>query len=135
MGPLLIILLGAIATFWWLGLLTPARMRAIGGIGGILIGLYLTARGQPLIGLPIAAASGYLGWTGLKAKTPLLQMNRREAAKILGVPEDASEAQVREAYRLAAAAAHPDRGGSSEKMQRLNAARDTLTRARPTPTE
>lgn len=43
--------------------------------------------------------------------------------EVLGVPKDATEAQIKSAYRKASAAAHPDRqGGSHERMQLLNAA-------------
>ena len=37
-----------------------------------------------------------------------------------------TEAHITQAYRLAASKAHPDRGGSNEAMQRVNAARDAV---------
>jgi len=41
---------------------------------------------------------------------------------VLGVPFDSDELIVKRAYRRLAQEAHPDRGGSTEKMQELNAA-------------
>lgn len=43
--------------------------------------------------------------------------------EILGVKPGASEAEIDAAYREKAKTAHPDRGGSAEAMQELNAAR------------
>lgn len=45
----------------------------------------------------------------------------------LGVPKDATAADVRRAYRRAARSAHPDRGGSTEKFQQIVLARDILS--------
>lgn len=42
--------------------------------------------------------------------------------EVLGVPEFANEATVRSAYLLKIRKAHPDRGGSVEETQKLNAA-------------
>ncbi len=49
---------------------------------------------------------------------------------ILGVPENASSEEIRRAYRRAALAVHPDRGGSNRLMQRINEAWDVLGDAR-----
>lgn len=45
---------------------------------------------------------------------------------ILGVPEGASDDDIKKAYKKKARELHPDMGGSTEDMQRLNQARDTL---------
>lgn len=47
---------------------------------------------------------------------------------VLGVSPDADVGAVNEAYRALARHAHPDSGGSSQKMARLNAARDDALR-------
>lgn len=130
MGPLVVILIGALAVFWFLGLLTPQRMRVIGGIGGLLIGLLLSARGAPLAGIPLMAAGGWLFWTATQKPELSNEMTIAKAAALLGVGETATPDQIRKAHRLAIAAAHPDRGGSEAKSADLNAARDVLLAAR-----
>ncbi|MBY0284162.1 MAG: DnaJ domain-containing protein [Sphingomonas sp.] len=52
-----------------------------------------------------------------------------EARAILGVgPSDDADA-IRAAHRRLAAAVHPDRGGSTELMRRINLARDVLLKS------
>ncbi len=51
-----------------------------------------------------------------------VRMTGAEAAKILGLSDKASAEDVKAAYRKASMANHPDRGGSVEKMQDVNAA-------------
>lgn len=48
---------------------------------------------------------------------------------VLQVTPDATSAQVDDAFRRLAKAAHPDAGGSHEQMARLNAARDEARKA------
>ena len=45
---------------------------------------------------------------------------------ILGIDVDATEEEVKKAYRDKAWASHPDRGGSQEKMKRVNAAWEAI---------
>jgi curved DNA-binding protein CbpA len=45
---------------------------------------------------------------------------------ILGVSENASAEEIQRAFRKAALAVHPDRGGSNRLMQRINEAWDVL---------
>ncbi len=51
---------------------------------------------------------------------------REPAHEVLGVSRDASDDEVRSAYRDAVTDAHPDQGGSREALQRLRDARDAL---------
>ncbi|WP_448663195.1 J domain-containing protein [Sphingomonas sp. CJ20] len=53
-----------------------------------------------------------------------------EARAILGVGAGAGADEVRAAHRRLVTALHPDKGGSEELTRRINAARDTLLRAR-----
>lgn len=46
--------------------------------------------------------------------------------EVLGVDERAAPAEVEYAYKRLAAQHHPDRGGSTEQMARINAARDAM---------
>lgn len=47
----------------------------------------------------------------------------------LGVPHDASQEEIKRAYRKLALKHHPDRGGEAERFQELQAAYDTLSDA------
>lgn len=51
---------------------------------------------------------------------------RLDALRILGLTESASEDDIKAAYKKKAATAHPDAGGSTEKMQQLNEALSVL---------
>ncbi len=55
-----------------------------------------------------------------------LGMTDSEARAILGIAGDLTAATLRTAYRRAARANHPDRGGSEETMKRINRANDYL---------
>ncbi|MEE4350088.1 MAG: hypothetical protein V2J26_07655 [Pacificimonas sp.] len=130
MGPLLIILLGALAVFWWLGLLTPERGRLILGLGAAALGLFLAVK-NPVLGAPVMALGGYLLWSGTRPKIEDGQMTLAEARALLGVSDSAPEKDIRAAHRLAVSASHPDRGGSGEETARLNEARDLLLKQKP----
>ncbi|MGB3722286.1 MAG: molecular chaperone DnaJ [Pacificimonas sp.] len=131
MGPLVLVLIGAMVVFWYLGLLTPQRLRALGGIAAVLVGLFIAARGQYFLGFPLMGLGAYLGWTGFSG--PRLDsgpMTVKRAAKLLGVRPGASIEEIRAAHRLAIASAHPDRGGTDAASAELNEARDVLIAAR-----
>lgn len=53
-----------------------------------------------------------------------------EARTTLGVGAQATEAEIRAAYRTKMAQAHPDRGGRHSDAARLTAARDRLLKKR-----
>lgn len=56
-------------------------------------------------------------------------LDEAEARAILGIgPSDDADA-IRAAHRRLAAAVHPDRGGSTELMRRINLARDVLLKS------
>ena len=73
----------------------------------------------------VAVAAGlYFLWR--RGSTRSAPMNATEARALLGLGEDASLADIREAHRRLIARVHPDAGGSAELATRVNAARDTL---------
>ena len=53
-------------------------------------------------------------------------MKRPDHYATLGVPKDASLEDIKRAYRKLAREAHPDNGGTTERMQELNAAKEVL---------
>lgn len=59
------------------------------------------------------------------------EVDRIEAAALLGVPLDADPDTVRRAWRLWARAAHPDAGGDPAHFTRLDEARQALLRNQP----
>ena len=66
-----------------------------------------------------------VAWLVMRAMKPAA-MPRAEAAKLLGVADDAAADAVIEAHRRLIAKVHPDSGGNDELAARINAARDRL---------
>jgi DnaJ family protein C protein 19 len=66
-------------------------------------------------------------WRKPAAARPVVT-DTAEARAILGLSEGASADEVRAAHRRLVRAVHPDKGGSAELTQRINAARDLLLR-------
>ena len=62
-------------------------------------------------------------FTGYKALTATAG-EEEEAFAVLGISESATEDQIRAAHRKLALTAHPDAGGSTDMMARVNSARD-----------
>ncbi len=56
----------------------------------------------------------------------LIEMNVQDAMKVLGLSSGFSEVELTKAFRRASSANHPDKGGSTEKQQQINQARDLL---------
>ncbi|WWC87303.1 uncharacterized protein L201_002191 [Kwoniella dendrophila CBS 6074] len=62
-----------------------------------------------------------------KAQRLLKQSRQKDYYKVLGVPRDADDRTIKKAFRKAAKIAHPDVGGSEEKMATLNEAYEVLS--------
>ncbi len=63
---------------------------------------------------------------GKRALASSSGMPKGEAAKLLGLSDDAGTDAVLEAHRRLIAKVHPDAGGSAELAARINQARDTM---------
>ena len=65
---------------------------------------------------------------GKRALTARPGMDRRAAARVLGLTYNASPDAVAEAHRRLIARVHPDAGGSAELASQINQARDVMLR-------
>ena len=77
-----------------------------------------------LLVLLALAAAAWIWWRRHTAARSA--MRPAEARALLGVGEQASLQEIREAHRRLIARVHPDAGGSAELATRVNAARDAL---------
>jgi hypothetical protein len=89
----------------------------------------------PAVALSVLAALSWYFWPQLtklrKAQSaPHPDVEEVEARAILGVGPNATEAEIRAAYRQRMRRAHPDRGGNHADAARLTVARDRLVRRR-----
>jgi len=57
------------------------------------------------------------------------KMSRAEAFRILGLGEDADDAEIKAAHHRLIAGLHPDRGGSAYLAAKINEARDVLLKS------
>lgn len=126
-----------------------ATMKSFGlwvlALGGLSLAALLLLSGREPAGLGILALTGTLGWNMLPERArraaervrprrrmrrppPGETMTRAQAYDVLGLPQGAPRAAVREAHRRLIRAAHPDAGGSAWLAARINQARDILLR-------
>ena len=78
--------------------------------------------------LLFVAVVGMIIWAWRGALTPKAAMTVEEAARLLGVGEDARAEDVIDAHRRLIQKVHPDAGGSAELAAQVNRARDVLLR-------
>ena len=125
--PILLILLAAavIGWAWWTGRLK--RLTFEDGLAGatLLLGLRFATTGRLVIGLPLITGAALWGLYRMRrAKAAVVPVE--DARKLLGVSENATLAEVRDAHKRLIQKVHPDTGGSAELANRVNVARDTL---------
>ena len=90
-----------------------------------LLGMRLITTGKVLTGAVLM--SGAMFWAAWRRRQISASvMSPGDARKLLGVSEQASLAEIREAHRRLITRVHPDAGGSAELANRVNVARDTL---------
>ncbi|KAG6877675.1 hypothetical protein C0992_009500 [Termitomyces sp. T32_za158] len=61
-----------------------------------------------------------------RAQKLLKQSKQKDYYKVLGVSRDADDRTIKKAFRMAAKKAHPDKGGSEDKMAAVNEAYEVL---------
>ena len=139
-GAVLFVLVGGMRTFEQASVTSIKSLFAwIAALGGLSLALMLilTGRGGIALGAlalfgPLvyqrwqAARGGRVGGPGSGARPRAGTMSRAEALEVLGLPPNASKADIKEAYRRLMRGAHPDAGGSDWLAARINQARDTL---------
>lgn len=137
---LALVVLAGLGLWFWLGKKKRAKIPAAWlGVAGSLVGAALMAKGMPVVGAVVAAASGLWLQYGGRLFPPAsaagqatppppssLQLSRADAAELLGVAPDASRDEIVAAHRRLMARNHPDAGGSVGLAARINAARDLL---------
>jgi DnaJ homolog subfamily C member 19 len=70
--------------------------------------------------------AGLLWWLWQNSKSRTRSMGRAQAAKLLGIAENADPATILEAHKRLISRVHPDAGGSAELAAQINRARDIL---------
>jgi DnaJ family protein C protein 19 len=112
--------------FTWiaaLGGLSLALLLILTGRGGVALGA-LTLFGPLLYQQWQAARGRRIGGSAPgRSSGP---MTREEAYQVLGLHQNATQSEIREAHRRLMRGAHPDAGGSDWLAARINQARDIL---------
>jgi DnaJ family protein C protein 19 len=127
-----------------LGMFSRAQVDSIKTFGVWLVAfaglslatlMFFTGKGEAAIAA--LALFGPLVWSWMGKPRPKMgqggrsparpgAMTRAEALQVLGLPDRASEAEIRDAHRRLMQGAHPDHGGSDWLAARINQARDVL---------
>lgn len=109
------------------------RWPAVVFAGAAIFAVFKGAMG-PAIGLACLAALSWVLAPYFSQPAPVAPAAPSpadiEARRVLGVGATATAAEIRNAYRMRIAAAHPDRGGTHDEAARLTAARDRLLKKR-----
>jgi DnaJ family protein C protein 19 len=124
-AALFLLAAGAILWGWATGRLKKYSYEDLEAACIFLLGLWLLPK-MMLVGAALMA--GALLWAAWRRQRtpPARAIPADEARRLLGVPADATLAEIRDAHRRLIAKVHPDAGGSDELAHRVNAARDTL---------
>jgi hypothetical protein len=89
-------------------------------------GAWLAAGGTVLSGLYLIVSSRIRQAQTPPASPREAHLSEAEARSVLGVAPEASEAEIRAAWRRLMGRVHPDQGGAAGLASHLNAARDRL---------
>jgi hypothetical protein len=124
-GILFIAAAAGLVWAWWTGRLKNFTYEDGVAAAVFLLGLRLMTTGRVLPGSALMA--GALLWAAWRrGRSVPKPMPVEDARRLLGVRQDATLAEIRDAHRRLIAKVHPDTGGSAELAHRVNVARDTL---------
>lgn len=115
---------------------TPSTENIV-KLGGLAAALILLVRLGArriahVIGIFTLLAPWLNHWQTARSASPdsSHSISEEEAAHILGISTQATEAEIREAHRRMITRNHPDQGGSSYLASKINQARDVLLESR-----
>ena len=110
---------------WYTGRLKHFTYEDGVALAIFLLGLRLMSTGKVLPGAVLMAGS--ILWAAhRRRKISTTAMPVEDARKLLGVSQEASLTDIRDAHRRLISRVHPDAGGSEELANRVNVARDIL---------
>lgn len=126
MGFVALLAVAVVAWLYFTGKLGRAQLDDIAALALGAIGLRMTTTGRFLPGaILIGLAAGW--WMWRRRRPPSMPV--AEAHALLGIDASADAEAIRAAHRRLIAKVHPDKGGTPELAQRINAARDVALRA------
>jgi len=124
-AALILLILAVFGWLWWSGRLKGITYEDAIAAVLFMLGLRLLTTGRMLPGSALMAGS--ILWAAYRRRqVASSSMSVADARALLGVGENASLAEIRDAHRRLIAKVHPDSGGSAELANRVNVARDTL---------
>ena len=124
--PILLVFVAAgLGWAWYTGRLRRFTYEDGVALALFLLGLRLMTTGKVLPGAVLMAGS--ILWAAhRRRKISTTAMPIEDARKLLGVGQEASLSEIRDAHRRLISRVHPDAGGSEELANRVNVARDIL---------
>jgi hypothetical protein len=127
MGFLVLLAAAGLIWAWGSGRLRDFSHEDVVAALLFLLGVEMLAKGVLLPGAALMSSSLlWAAWRRKPRRSASPPMPAAEARRLLGLPEGASLADIREAHRRLIVRVHPDAGGSAELATRVNAARDAL---------
>ena len=118
-------IVGLLGWAWWTRKITSQQLPSL---ALMIIGGVLAARGQFLFGLGAigVGAAWFVGYKRRASKERSQQFTIDRARFLLGALANDDAEKIRMRHRALMSANHPDKGGSDERAQQLNEARDLL---------
>ena len=124
-AALILLILAVLGWLWWSGRLKGITYEDAIAAVLFMLGVRLLTTGRVLPGSALMAGS--ILWAAWRRKqVASSSMSVSDARALLGVGENATHGEIRDAHRRLIAKVHPDSGGSAELANRVNVARDTL---------